>query len=278
MHDDELDRELQRLFTDDRLALPVAADAERQVRAGIARRRRRRSAALAVAGALLATGAVFAAAAIGPGAVSDRAEPPPANPSLSTAPSSTATPPGTSNRGRPATPSHTGAPTASTHPQPPPGQPGGENPPPGTSRPTDTPTPPRYRVVSAVLGPYGIGPLRLRMSEREAVATGALGARSSRGACASYPVNGPGVTTEISPRAGLTTFVASRGARTPEGVTIGTARQVVVQRYSVRESRRVAVDTITVDAPGNPDASYVFSFDAANRVGSFVLRLKAGAC
>jgi hypothetical protein len=285
MHDDELDRELHRLFTDDRLALPVADDAERQIRSGIARRRRRRGTALAVAGALIAVGAVFGATAISPGGVSDRAEPPPNGPTLSVGPHPTGAAPTGRTGTRPTQPGGTSAPrpTGQTGAPPPPGQtgsggtaaaaPGGGGQPTGGAQP-----PPRFGVTSAVLGPFGIGPLQLGMSESEAVATGALGPPSPGGACHSYPVNGPGVTAEISPSAGLTSFVASSGARTPEGVTIGTSRAEVVRLYSLQQSRGIAVETAYADAPGNPAAQYAFSFNGNDQVSSFALRLKSGGC
>lgn len=276
MRDDELDRELHRLFTDDRLALPVAGDAEQRVRAGVSRRRRRRGAALAVAGVLVTTGAILGGLAIAPGDVTDRAEPPPVNPTLSTGQSQPGSSTTTGSGAAPTRDTRTGTPAPGTTGGQPPGQPDDPTKPPATGR--TTTTRPSYEVASARLGPYGIGPLQLGMTERQAVATGALGRSTSRdGGCASYPVKGPGVTARISSSDGITSFVASSGVRTPEGIHIGSPRSAVQQAYGTPNARTVIPGT-SYQVPGNSDAFYRFSFDARDLVASITLRLKSGKC
>lgn len=276
MRDDELDRELHRLFADDRLALPVAGDAEQRVRAGVSRRRRRRGAALAVAGVLVTTGAILGGLAIAPGEVTDRAEPPPVNPTLSTGQGPTGTSQATGSSAAPTGDTGTGTPAPGTTGRPSPGQPDDPANPPATDPPTATR--PTYEVATALLGPYGIGPLQLGMAERQAVATGALGRSTSRGGgCASYPVNGPGVTARISSSDGITSFVASSGVRTPEGIRIGSPRSAVEQAYGKPNARTVIPGT-SYPVPGNADAFYRFSFDGRDLVSSFTLRLKSGRC
>lgn len=276
MRDDELDRELNRLFADDRLALPVAGDAERRIQEGVSRRRRRRGAALAVAGVLVSIGAILGGLAIVPGQVTDRAEPPPVNPTLSTGQRPTGTSTTTGNSAAPTRDTGTGTPAPGTTGRPAPGRPDEPANPPANERPTATR--PTYEVTTALLGPDGIGPLQLGMTERQAVATGALGRPTSRGGrCASYPVNGPGVTARISSADGITAFVAGSGVRTPEGIRIGSPRSAVRRAYGEPNARTVMPGT-SYPVPGNPGAVYRFSFDARDLVASITLRLSSGKC
>ena len=60
----DLDDELRRLFSDDRLTLPVAEGAAGAVVAGARKRRRHRMAVAAAGGVLAVTGLVFAGAAL----------------------------------------------------------------------------------------------------------------------------------------------------------------------------------------------------------------------
>lgn len=195
-----IDDELRRLFADDRWDIAVRPDAERVIVAGARRiRRRRRVAATA--------GAVAVAVVLGSGIAlagsGDRESLPPAV-------STTTTPPTTPE-----------APVTTTMPpstgKPPVSPPAAKTT--GTRVPT-TSTPPSYSLD--VIDPWTYGPLRLSMSEQDALATGMLGAvRVQDTFCTRYTGTFGGTVT-VSNKHGVVRVVVTRQVATSQGIHIGS--------------------------------------------------------
>ncbi|MFB9906487.1 hypothetical protein [Allokutzneria oryzae] len=115
-----------------------------------------------------------------------------------------------------------------------------------------------------VLGPRGQGRLRLGMSEAEAVATGLIKinskAESNRG-CRGYNYVNEVIrhgyySVLFSEKYGLVRLEARDGAKTPEGIGVGSPVGEVSRRYTDTRSRHGAVGERITDVPGNPDANY----------------------
>lgn len=133
----DLDAELRRLFGDDRLSVPVATGAGDAVVSGARRRRRNRLAMAAGSGVLAATAIVFAGVALA--GLGHPNAITPAGPGLSTTVGIDTTTP-TSD----------------------------------TPRPTSVTQDPVAGLKPLILGPYGLGALRLGMSQQMAIQTRAL--------------------------------------------------------------------------------------------------------
>jgi hypothetical protein len=170
---------------------------------------------------------------------------------------------------------------------------------------TTTPTaaPPLAPADSSVLGPDGYGDLLLGMSWQDALASGELrqSAPLSSAGCLRYSVvvdtpvrkvpvtptpnaSGSGqaplpVVAElvVSVRNGLVQVIAGPLLRTPEGVGVGTSRDVLTDVYPklVAPTRGGAAVTEVV---ANPKAVYVFDLSGTGVVTSFSLRLAKSDC
>jgi hypothetical protein len=122
-----------------------------------------------------------------------------------------------------------------------------------------------------VLGPTGIGKLKLGMSEQQATATGQ--ARMSpdwkstgSSTCSIETVDG--VAIHFSRHHGLAVLTASERVSTPEGIRAGASVDEVAAAYPTlshpdlgtpREQVQMFGE-FTVPVPANPDAIYVFFF------------------
>ncbi|MEV4388878.1 hypothetical protein AB0J68_24740 [Micromonospora sp. NPDC049580] len=118
----------------------------------------------------------------------------------------------------------TGTPTPSTPSSPPPSSP-------SSARPPSDPT----RAASLVLGPDGIGSLKLGMTRQQATGTGQLRAFGNNGGdCA--PAHLRAAPSEdgvvlLSPTLGIATIDAYEGIRTPEGARIGMSSAEMLRIY-----------------------------------------------
>jgi hypothetical protein len=135
-----------------------------------------------------------------------------------------------------------------------------------------------------VLGPTGIGGLRLGQSLVDAMATEMLGGLVAVAAgCARYrlKVDGPveGNYVLLSSDEKVQSFV-SDSVRTPEGVGPGaTVPQVRAAYPALDETDVDASGRATVPVPGVPRAIYGFSFDGEdNTVGQVVLEREEHSC
>ncbi|HVV13526.1 hypothetical protein [Amycolatopsis sp.] len=252
---DELDDELTRLFTDERLAVPPRAGAETAILAGARRIRRRRAALTATGGALTAIALVGAGLLIGDLRSNDNqvASPPPdqtlvisdssAQPtSIAPAPPPVSTPlPGSGS-----SPAHT------TEDNPPQSATKSTTPPKSTSRSVVVPT-----LTGPVLGPNGYSKLQLGMSFDAAKATGMLAnADNAPTACTDYGLSDGSAAVSkvtISPANGIVSFQAS-GAHTPERIKVGSTKDQLETAYPALAERGSAYSAST-----GSGGSYVFT-------------------
>lgn len=263
-----LDDELRKLFADDRLSLPVSREAGAAVVAGAQRRRRNRM-ALATTGGVLAMAAVVFAGAVLSGLVHPVHRVNSAGPVLST--------------------------TAVTAQK-------------TIAPPVPATTPPAASALESeqVLGPYGLGDLRLGMSWQKAVASGDLheSAPVLSAGCLRYtvvlepvstaptasppvevpttPVPGSGAIPNlaevvVSVRDGLVQVIAGPLLRTPEGIGVGSTRDDLVEAYPMVTLPPRGGST-NVQVIKNPIAVYVFDLSGTGTVTSFSLRMAKSDC
>lgn len=266
---DDLDDDLRRLFSDDRLELHVTPDATESVVRGAARRRRRRT---AVAGAF----GVVALAGVGLGLTELRLPNPDelAGPLLPTASSTSSVSevpaaastftstvtvtvdppvnPGNTSSGKPNNPANTGK--AST-----------SNPPPPV---TPEAQPGRY------------GSLALGMPEAEALQTGSLIEPSSpadpEGRCKAYATKSVPDTNAviISPVKGIVRITLASYAKTPKNVGAGSTVDAVKTAYA---NATQSGSNVVVPMAATPKWSYIFESDGAT-VTTVRMRLADNDC
>jgi hypothetical protein len=270
-----IDDELHRLFTDDRLDLPIRAGAEAAVVAGARRLRRRRTVVTAAVGTATVV-ALFAVAASLPrfgGSESGPAAGPEiaAETTLSTVPS----PPSIS----------TGSGTAIV----PTSEPAGPNGEPKPGRGTTRRNPPAAGGSTAstpkvppalVIGPIGYLGLRLGMNTETAEATGLLVAEQPPAqGCQGYdyrtqPTGPDQHAVLISANYGIASIAGRPDATTPEGITAGSTDADLKRVYpaAVQVSGQWYVN-----AGANPPAQYVFVLKN-QAVADIHLELKTHDC
>jgi len=271
--DDDLDRELRRLFGDDRLDVSPRAGVESDILAG-ARRIRRRRAALATTG-----GALTALVLVGGGLLltdlrsgPDQAAAPATQPELSLSSSPSTIVPAPPASPPPATSSDSATPGTSDSLA-------SSTPGPSTrpSTPSTTSTPRVESVPQAtgpVLGPSGYGKLQLGMSFENAKATGLLtGTDTAPEGCADYRLTeGAAALSDvrISSTYGIVSFEAT-GARTPEKIKIGSTEDQLETAYPDASSSGSGYS-----AASGAGGAYLFGVDSGKVVS---LRLVgAGSC
>ncbi|SFQ45697.1 hypothetical protein SAMN05421810_107290 [Amycolatopsis arida] len=258
--DDELERELRRLFADERLELRPRSGAEAVIVRGARRVHRRRMLASSGAGTLAVVALVIGAVLLGgqrperPG--QDVASDDAAGLAIETASSSTAPePPVHPNQDETTEPEGR---TPADEPISPPTPP--------TSGPSSgTPTArPGVALSAPVLGPDGYGPLRLGMSFQAAVRTGMLATSEDAAPppddCGEYRLTEGTKAIQqvtISGSRGVVYFAAS-GATTPEGVGVGSSVAELEAAYP-----NLAADPHGMTAPAGPGARYYFGTKGA---------------
>ncbi len=268
----DLDDELRRLFSEpgDGLDVPVRPDAEQVIVAG-ARRVRRRRVGAATAGGAMAVVAVVGGAVLLGGAPDAM---PPATGSHTTSQTvsvtttsvsttTTTTPPvSTTSTWQPATdePEETVGSTEKVWPPP--------------------------KLAFAVLGPTGVGQLRLGQRAEHALATGQLhvGDELVQPSCTAYRmvVDGReiGFAYVSLPAAGnQVELISSSVLRTPEGAGPGWTARQVADVYPAFDAASAEADGYgAVAVPGNPAAAYQFWFEADGRMSGFNLRRTGQPC
>lgn len=126
--------------------------------------------------------------------------------------------------------------------------------------PSTIPVPPGTPVV----GPTGYKKIDLGMTEKQALATGMLGSLPPNGRhhCVQYPFKGGSVADGavlISPDDGVVLITPPKGARTPEGIGIGSPLADVTQVYPELAAGGNGSEEAKV--PQHPHYWYKFSFD-----------------
>lgn len=266
-HDDPVADELGRLFADDRLELLPAAGFGDAIVAGARRRRRRRGMAYAAGGSTVVVVALAAGLTFGlqtgtepnpvaaPQATSEASSPQPEPPAPSTieGEATAVEPPATQEPSDPVTSEE---PTTTRE---------------STTEPTETSkAEPSPRVAGGQLGPDGFGQILLGQSYEDLKGRLAEGSKPPSG-CSEYQLRAGTnsiQTLVISGSDGLVRLVAS-GARTPEGIGVGSERADVDESYPGHSG-----SSYTVPVDDGSSASYVIDFDEDEVSG---LRLVSGA-
>ncbi|KFU81070.1 hypothetical protein SAMN04489729_4753 [Amycolatopsis lurida] len=233
MSDEDVQRKLRDLFSDERLSVGSTLNPETIV-AGARRRRRRRQLMQTTSG--MAAAVVLLAGGVTIFTIQDKdngAAFPGGDQLTVGAASSSLAQPGPGSSAPPVS-----APAASTHPAsvPPPSTvPDGPVEPPKSTTVTKPPTP-RKVTTGALLSPAGFGKLRLGMSEEEAeAAAGPLRAKDWRQACVYGYVEGaavPGPTSvSLTEADGITVINPSGAVHTPEGIGVGSTEADILAAY-----------------------------------------------
>ncbi|NGY61723.1 hypothetical protein G7043_22605 [Lentzea sp. NEAU-D13] len=265
---DDLDDDLRRLFSDDRLELHVTPDATDSVVRGAARRRRRRT---AVAGAF----GVVALAGVGLGVTQLHLPNPEelAGPLLPIASSTTLTSP-------PSVTVSTFTSTATVTVDPPvkTGDVSSGKPNPGNTNKASSSNPPPPATPEAQPGRYGS--LALGMPEAEALATGSLIEPSSpadpEGRCKAYATKSVPDTNAviISPVKGIVRITLASYAKTPKNVGAGSTVDAVKTAYA---NATQSGSNVVVPMAATPKWSYIFESDGAT-VTTVRMRLADNDC
>jgi len=249
--DDDLDDELRRLFSDDRLDVHVPSDATEAVVRGAGRRRRRRSAAASVFAVMTLVGA---------GVVLTQLRPPSDDtagdllPTSSSTASATSTPPSQSTVFLTKT---------ETVQAPASGNPNNPDKPGNTANPTKprvTTTPPPAPPAE----PGQFGKLVLGMSEAAALKTGELIEPSSTtdpdAKCKAYSTNSvpDSDAVIISMAKGLVRITLPSYAKTTKGITVGSKVADVKAAYPTATQ---SGSTYLVQMAATPKWTYVFETD-----------------
>jgi hypothetical protein len=237
-----LDDELRRIFSDEeRLDLPLRDDAVASVVTGARRIRRRRLAAIAASGtlvaAMLAGGAVVLSGLGAPEPLPPVGQAPTAVPTTVGPTTSAPAAPGSASQGPP--PQGTASKTI-------------------THR-SSTPPPPKVPI-----GPNGYNGLALGMTAQVAESTGTIVANSeptSSKGCLGYDYKGsPNLPNHysvlISPTVGVVRIAGRSDAITPEGLTVGASESEMRRLYPVPSNGHRGTDEWVTAVPANSAAQY----------------------
>lgn len=262
--DDDLDAELRRLFSDDRLDVHVTPDATDAVLRGAHRRRRRRTAVTTAFALVTLIGA-------GVGLTQLRAhEDNTAGDLLPTATSSSSTPP-------PPSVSTITLTTTVTVDAPPPGSSGsvpgnGGTSTPGSVKPTTTTPPPAPPAE-----PGKVGKLALAMAEADALKTGSLVEPGTpANGCTTYATTtvADGDAVVISPARGIVRLTLPSYVKTQRNISVGSTVADVKTAYPTATQNG---SQLLVEMAATPKWTYVFETDGA-AVTSIRMRLAANDC
>jgi hypothetical protein len=261
----DLDDELRQLFTaDDRMDVPVKAEAEEIIVAGARRVRRRRIVAATASGALGVVVAVVAGIALAggsPDAMPPATDVPTTLPAASSAEISSVTSQTSAAAPPLSAPSHT-----TTTPKP------------NTRVPPSHTTGPKPPDLGfPVLGPTGLKGLELGQSLEDAQATGLLGPKSSdSGGCGVYELTDDRVTGSVYVSTTVQAIMADP-TETPEGVGSGWTIAQAKAAYPDLDEVAAEAGHAVVPVPGNASATYNLYF-SDGEVTQVTLQLADQAC
>ncbi|MBN6056762.1 hypothetical protein JYK22_32845 [Nonomuraea sp. RK-328] len=143
---------------------------------------------------------------------------------------------------------------------------------------TATPAP-AAAAAPGSFGPYGYGGVKLGMTAKQAKATGKIvqksGAYCSGWDFKAHPNPDDEVSLYISKKRGVAVVFAPRGARTPEGVAVGSTLQQVQKAYPKVKKE---INGYHATVPGNGKAYYYFGVNRQNKVEALGLGLNNQDC
>jgi hypothetical protein len=261
--DDDLDVELRRLFSDDRLDVHATPDATDAVLRGAGRRRRRRSAMTTAFAMVVLVGAGIGLVQLRPPSDDTASE------LMPTSTSSSSTPPPSVS---------TVISTVIVTVDPPPNSGGSD---PGKTS-TGTPTRPRTSTppVTPESQPGKYGSLALGMSEADALKSGSLvepgSSADPENKCKAYATKSvPDANAVIiSPAVGIVRITLPNYAKTQKNVGAGSTAAEVKTAYP---SATQSGSNLTVPMTAAPKWTYVFETDGAT-VTTVLMRLDANDC
>lgn len=266
--DDDLDDELRRLFSDDRLDVHATPDATDAVLRGADRRRRRRSAVTTAVAVVVLVGAGIGLTQL---------------PSSTNSPADdllpTSMPTTSSNPPAPSISTITRTTVVTVDPPPPnsnTGNPGTGNPTAGSTTKARTTTPPAPPPSE----PGRFGKLALAMSQADALATGSLVEPSSpadpEGRCVAYATTSVPDSNAviISPARGIVRITLPGYAKTQKGISAGSKVADVKAAYPTATQ---SGNELRVEMAATPKWAYVFETDGA-AVTAVRMRLSANDC
>ncbi|WP_175598315.1 hypothetical protein [Nonomuraea rhodomycinica] len=131
---------------------------------------------------------------------------------------------------------------------------------------------PAVAAAPGSFGPYGYGGVKLGMTAQQAKATGKI-VLKWRDYCSGWdykarPTPRDEVSLYISKKLGVAVVFAPRGARTPEGIAVGSTLHQVQKAYP-KVKKEISGYYATV--PGNRKAYYYFGVDQRNKVQTLVI-------
>jgi hypothetical protein len=264
---DDLDDELRRLFSDDRLDVHSTPDATDAVLRGADRRRRRRSAMTTTFALVVLVGAGIGLTQLrssGDHTAGDLL------PTSTSSASSTTTPPSVS----------TFTATATVTVDPPPNPNGNNTGKPNPGNPTKSSPPVKSAPPTPQSEPGQYGSLVLGMSEEAALKTGSLVEPSSaadpENRCKAYATQSVPDTNAviISPAKGIVRITLASYAKTRKGIGVGSKVDEVKAAYS---NATQSGSTMVAPMAATPAWSYVFETDGT-AVTTIFMRLAANDC
>ena len=265
----DLDDELRQLFSNDRLDVPVRADAEEVIVSGARRLRRRRVVAATASGALAVVVVIAAGIALA-GGDPDAMPPATTNPSTPAAATSDeiTTVPSTSTAAGPPLSIATTTPTTT------------QQPPTKTTR-TSEPGPPDLNFQ--VIGPTGFGDVKLGQCLDDAMATGQVGNQTGStgtGGCTVYQLLSDDRTAGYIYVTSTVQVIVAEPVETAEGVGPGWTVEQVKEVYpDLDEQAAMDGGTVTVQVPGHSAANYLLRFSGGKvTAGSINLEHAGQGC
>ncbi|SEM94593.1 hypothetical protein [Nonomuraea pusilla] len=139
-------------------------------------------------------------------------------------------------------------------------------------------------TTAGSFGPYGYGGVRLGMSAKTAKATGkvvAKGGSAPSPTCTAWdlkahPTGRDSVGLFISKKHGVAVIFAPKGARTPQGIGLGSTKQQLKRAYPNLKTAASGYPYVTV--PGNPKAYFSFLLNAKGTIYEMALGLPQQDC
>ncbi|MFC3899188.1 hypothetical protein ACFOWZ_47650 [Lentzea rhizosphaerae] len=262
----DLDDELRRLFSDDRLDVHSTPDATEAVVRGAERRRRRRSATTTAFALVVLVGAGAALTQL-PRSDDTAGDLLPTSTSSASATTTT-------------TAVSTFTSTATVTVDPPPSSSGSSSVKTETGQPTKTTIPAVPAPPQPQAQPGQFGSLKLGMSEADALATGSLiepsSAADPENRCKAYATKSvPDANAVIiSPVRGIVRITVPGYAKTPKGITVGSTVDQVKAAYP---NATQSGSTLFAKMAATPAWSYVFETDGSS-VTAVLMRLDANDC
>ncbi|NUT40810.1 MAG: hypothetical protein HOV86_12560 [Thermoactinospora sp.] len=142
---------------------------------------------------------------------------------------------------------------------------------------------PASAQAATTFGPHGYGKVKLGMSLKQAKATKkiVLKMRGEGGGCSgwdlkAHPTGKDSVGLYISRNVGVAGIFAWKGAKTPEGIGLGSTKAQLKKAYPKLKTAASGFPMVSV--PGNSKAYYLFLLNSKGKVREMGLALDTQDC